>query len=77
MPGEPEPRMDRAAYTIVAEPMASDAWHLTVRELPETWTVAFSRDDLELRSRERIALDLGCHPQDFDIRVLELIPPIQ
>jgi len=75
MPSEPQPRSDRATYTVVAERMAPEAWHITVRELPATWTVAFSREDLEQRSRERIALDLGCHPDDFDVRVLELMPP--
>ena len=70
MASQPEPRPERASYTVVAEPMAPDAWHLTVRELPATWTVAFSRDDLEHRARERIALDLGCHPGDFDVRIV-------
>jgi hypothetical protein len=75
MPSEPQQRSERAAYTVIAERMAAEAWHITVRELPATWTVAFARADLEQRSRERIALDLGCHPADFDVRVLELIPP--
>ena len=57
---------------MLAERIAPDAWHLSVRELPATWTVAFSLDELEARGRERIALDLGCHPDDFDIRVIEV-----
>jgi hypothetical protein len=75
MQPEPHEPNARATYTVVAERIAVDAWHVTVRELPATWTVAFSRGDLEQRSRERIALDLECHPQDFDIRMLELMPP--
>jgi hypothetical protein len=66
---------ERAVYTVVAEPLAPDAWHITVRELPTTWTVAFARSDLDARSRERIALDLGCHPHDFDIRLMLVLQP--
>jgi hypothetical protein len=53
----------------LAEELEGDeeAWHLTVRELPATWTVAFRLDELEPRARQRIALDLGCEPQDFDV----------
>ena len=69
MPHRPLPREARATYTVMAEPMGADAWHITVRELPDTWTVAFRRDDFEARSRERIALDLGCHPEDFDVQL--------
>lgn len=74
---QPEPQVPngRPTYTVVAERIAVDAWHVTVRELPATWTVAFAQGDLEQRSRERIALDLECHPQDFDIRLLEPVPP--
>ena len=77
MSPEPERWPERANYTVVAEPMGSDAWHLTVHELPATWTVAFAWADLEDRSRERIALDVGCHPDDFDIRILLKTPPSQ
>ena len=70
-----QPRNERASYTVHAEQLATDAWHLTVRELPATWTVVFARADIEQRSRERIALDLGLHPADIDVRVLELIRP--
>jgi hypothetical protein len=63
----------RRRYTLVAEPVAG-AFHITVRELPRTWTVAFGRDQLEQRGRERIALDLGCHPSDFDVRLIEVEP---
>jgi predicted RNase H-like HicB family nuclease len=74
MASQPVRRSERASYTVVAEPMAADAWHVTVRELPATWTVAFSRDDLEGRARERIALDLECHPDDFDVRIVTVMP---
>jgi hypothetical protein len=66
----PRDRPDRVRYTVVAEAMAPDAWHITVRELPATWTVAFTPNDLDARSRERIALDLNCQPDDFDIRLM-------
>jgi hypothetical protein len=72
---EPQPGSERAVYTVLAEQMGPEAWHLTVRELPATWTVAFGRDDIEPRARERIALDLGTHPSNFDVRVLEMMPP--
>lgn len=75
MPPEPDRRAERPVYTVIVEQMAPDAWHLTVRELPATWTVAFARHDIEQRSRERIALDLGMHPTDFDVRVVEVMPP--
>ena len=75
MSPQPERWPEREHYTVVAEPMGSDAWHVTVRELPATWTVAFASADLEDRSRERIALDVGCHPLDFDIRILLELPP--
>ena len=71
----PQGRPERTRYTVVAEAMAPDAWHITVRELPATWTVAFTRNDLDSRSRERIALDLGCHPDDFDIRLMVVMQP--
>ena len=75
MTSQPQRRLERARYTVVAEPMGRDAWHLTVRELPDTWTVAFARDELEKRARERIALDIGGHPEDFDVHILEVMPP--
>jgi len=71
---EPQLPRRRASFTIVAERMAPDAWHLQVRELPATWTVAFSRAEIEWRARERIAIDLGCHPADFDVHLLEVMP---
>ena len=37
------------------------------RELPATWTVAFDRDKIQQRTRQRITLDLGCHPSHFNI----------
>jgi hypothetical protein len=66
---------ERATYTVQVERIDDAAWHLTVRELPETWTVAFGRDELEPRARERIALDLDCHPSDFDLRIIEVRGP--
>jgi hypothetical protein len=66
---ERRPEAGRDRFTVVAEEVAAEAWHLTVRELPDTWTVAFSLDELEHRARQRIALDLGCDPGDFDIVV--------
>jgi hypothetical protein len=71
VPPEREPDAIRARYTILVEQVGPSAFHLTVRELPETWTVAFDRDEIEQRARQRIALDLRCHPTDFDI-ALEL-----
>ena len=62
-------RQARARYTVVAQPITLRAVHLRVRELPDTWTVAFDRDEVEERARYRIALDLGCHPSDFDVTV--------
>jgi hypothetical protein len=63
----PEPRRDR--FTVLAEAIETDVWHITVLELPATWTVAFSLDELESRARTRIALDLDCQPDDFDVVV--------
>jgi hypothetical protein len=73
---DPLGREVRSTYTVLAEPMTSDAWHVTVRELPDTWTVAFSKDDLDARARERIALDVQCHPDDFDVLITE-VPPVR
>jgi hypothetical protein len=75
MAPEAQRRTERARYTVVAEPMGRNAWHITVRELPDTWTVAFARTELEKRARERIALDIGGHTSDFDVHVLEVLPP--
>jgi hypothetical protein len=64
-----EPRPER--FTVTAEVIDADveAWHLTVHELPDSWTVAFSRAELETAARRRIALDLGCSRDDFDIAI--------
>jgi hypothetical protein len=53
----PEPRRER--FTVVAEAITGEveAWHITVRELPETWTVAFSPTEFETAGRRRIALE--------------------
>ncbi len=65
----PEP----VIYTVDAEPVAI-AWHLTVRELPLTWTVAFSPGAIEDRARMRIALDLGVDPLSFGLMVVRPFP---
>ena len=59
----------RPLFTVVAEQIGDDAWHVTVRELPDTWTVAFSRGEIETRARHRIALDLAVEPSEFDVTV--------
>jgi len=66
---EPQSRRDRQTFTVVAQPMGQGAWHVTVRELPFTWTVAFGVEELEARARERIALDLGVSRRDFDVKL--------
>ena len=57
-------------FTVRAKPVGAGYWHLTVDELPATWTVAFERSDVEARARARIALDLGLHRDDFDIAII-------
>jgi hypothetical protein len=76
MPPERDParRSSVPRFNVVAEPVATEAWHLTVRELPSTWTVAFARGDIERRARERIALDLGIEPAEMDIVIHHLAP---
>ncbi len=74
MAPERQPELARAHFTVVAEPIGGDAWHLTVKELPETWTVAFSIDELEDRARQRIALDRGIATGDFDMTVVRGTP---
>ena len=59
----------RPLYRVVAEPVGGSAWHLTVVELPATWTVAFDRSEVESRARRRIAIDLGVHSDDFDVAI--------
>jgi hypothetical protein len=66
---QPKRKRERKTYTVIAQWMGHDAWHVTVRELPFTWTVAFGLKELESRARERIALDLGVSRQDFDVTV--------
>jgi predicted RNase H-like HicB family nuclease len=65
-----EPVPDRQHYTVVAERIDGDAWHVTIRELPRTWTVAFTLDEIEWRARQRIAYDLWIDPSGFDVTVL-------
>lgn len=59
----------RQRYTVLGKLVGADIWHLTVRELPGTWTVAFSTSDIERRARLRIALDERRWPTDFDVTV--------
>jgi hypothetical protein len=42
---------------------------VTVRELPDTWTVAFAEGEVEERARHRIALDLGLRADDIEVTV--------
>lgn len=74
MAPERQPELARDHFTVVAEPLGRDAWHLTVKELPDTWTVAFSIDELEDRARQRIALDQGTATGDFDLTVVRVMP---
>jgi hypothetical protein len=70
MAADPRSRTGRQRYTVLAEPIESAAWHLTVRELPETWTVAFTEDEIDARARQRIAFDLALDPSDVDVSVV-------
>lgn len=70
MDPERRPQAQRDHFTVMAESIGDDAWHLTVRELPATWTVAFATDELEGRARQRIALDLGVEPTEFDLSIV-------
>ena len=63
------PQLRSLRFTILVEAVGADAWHLTVRELPETWTVAFDVDDIEARARQRIALDTGLDPSAVEIDI--------
>jgi hypothetical protein len=69
MPAHAEPRSERARFTVAVESVAEHGWHLTVIELPGTWTVAFAREEIEERVRTRIALDTGLDPHAFDIAI--------
>ncbi|HVL54346.1 MAG TPA: hypothetical protein VM344_08820 [Vitreimonas sp.] len=71
MPPERSPEAQRERFTVIVEALEEEehAWLLTVRELPRTWTVTFSQGHIEAAARQRIALDLGCGPHDFDIAV--------
>ena len=60
----------RPRYTVAAHRIDRDAWHLTVNEIPDSWTVAFSADELESRARQQIALDANTDPDDFDLVVV-------
>jgi hypothetical protein len=67
---EPSPDVVPDHFTAVAAPVTDDAWHITVRELPHVWTVAFSRAEIVGRARQRIARDLGISPADFHLTVV-------
>ena len=69
MGAAPQPRTARKTFTVVAQWIGHGAWHITVRELPFTWTVAFGAEEVESRARERIALDIGVSRRDFDMTV--------
>jgi hypothetical protein len=56
-------------FTIVAEEIVPGGWHVTVRELPDTWTVAFAKGEVEERARHRIALDLGLDAADIEVTI--------
>jgi predicted RNase H-like HicB family nuclease len=72
MTGDPP----RRVYTVVATPAdAEDAWNITIADLPHSWTVAFSADEIEEHARARIALDTGTEPDEFDVNVLRVILP--
>jgi predicted RNase H-like HicB family nuclease len=58
------------AFRVVAEAVDDGAWHVTVPELPGTWTVAFALDDIAPRARQRIALDTGLDPEAVDVEIV-------
>jgi hypothetical protein len=62
-----EARDPRRRFTVAVDSIAPGAWHVSVLELPATWTVAFAADDIENRVRERIALDTGLNPSEVEI----------
>lgn len=59
----------RRSYTAVATPFGIGEWDVTISELQDTWTVAFSEDEIEDRARRRIAIDTGADPHAFDVSV--------
>ncbi len=65
-------RRERPLFTVDAIKVEVDAWHVTVRQFPLTWTVAFERSEVESRARRQIAVDVGLHPDDFDLLVVWL-----
>jgi hypothetical protein len=67
--------MEGGHYTVVAEKIGDGAWHLRVPRLAGTWTVAFDLGEPEQRARERIALDLDRHPDDFDVEGVTRLAP--
>jgi predicted RNase H-like HicB family nuclease len=67
MTGQPERQPRRRTFTVDVELVEPGAWHVAVRELPDTWTVAFDPRDIERRARQRIALDTGLEPDEFDV----------
>ena len=69
MPTEGE--SERARFTVEATQVTSFAWHLTVRGLPDTWTVAFDDQDFEQKIRTRIATDLEMDRDAFDVSIVD------
>jgi hypothetical protein len=59
----------RPSYTAVATPFGIGEWDVTIAELDDSWTVAFSPDEIEDQARRRIALDTGRDPTTFDVNV--------
>ncbi|MFL5680334.1 MAG: hypothetical protein ACJ77B_07015 [Chloroflexota bacterium] len=64
---ESEAREHRHRFTVAVDSLSPGAWHVSVLELPATWTVAFAADDIEKRVVERIALDTGLDPAEVEI----------
>jgi hypothetical protein len=56
-------------YTLDVFSVGQGAWHIEVRELPQTWTVAFELAEIEQRARQRISLDTGLEPDEFDVTI--------
>ncbi|HKG55934.1 MAG TPA: hypothetical protein VKA85_01660 [Candidatus Limnocylindrales bacterium] len=74
MPSDAE-RSPRPRFTVVVEPVGDGAWQLNVRERPASWTVAFAADEIEQRAIDRITLDTGLRPDEFDVEI-DAPPPL-
>jgi len=60
----------RPTFTVLATEDAG-VWLVTVLELPDVWTYAYARAEIEPAARMRIALDLACDPVDVDVRLAD------